>query len=170
MGEPGRPIVFRDEEAERRARRARALGQLLDNSLPIPGTGRRIGLDAIIGLVPGVGDLIGAVLSGYIVLEAARAQVPALTLARMLGNIAIDTLAGVVPALGDVFDAAWKANLKNAALLERHVATTQGAVTRERGVVGVSLLAVAILVLIAGAGVALGIFVARLLWNVVGTR
>ena len=144
----------------------RALGQLLDNSLPIPGTGRRIGLDAIIGLIPGIGDFIGAALSGYIVLEAARAQVSPVMLARMLGNIAVDTLIGIVPALGDIFDAAWKANARNAALLERHVASTRGVVRKERGVVGVSVLAIAILILIVGAGIALGIFVARLLWNV----
>ena len=88
----------------------RVLAKLLDNSISIPGTGWKIGFDPIIGLIPGIGDLIGAVMSGYIILEAARAEIPTLTLARMLGNVGIDTLLGAVPALGDLFDAACTAS------------------------------------------------------------
>jgi hypothetical protein len=147
-----------------RTRRVRVLSKLLDNSIPIPGTGYKIGLDPIIGLIPGIGDLLGAVLSGYIILEAARAEVPAFTLARMLVNVGVDTLVGAVPALGDVFDAAWKSNTKNVALLERHLAraptTGDG-----RGAAGAMVAAVLALMLIVGAGLALGIFAARLLWG-----
>ncbi|HEY0527301.1 MAG TPA: DUF4112 domain-containing protein [Gemmatimonadaceae bacterium] len=151
-----------------RTKRVRMLGKLLDNSISIPGTGWKIGLDPIIGLIPGVGDLIGAVLSGYIILEAARAEVPAFTLARMLVNVGIDTLVGAVPALGDVFDAAWKSNTKNVALLERHLSsvdevTLSGA--KRSSSVGAIIVALLVLVAIVGAGLALGIFVARLLWN-----
>jgi hypothetical protein len=138
---------------------------LLDNAIPIPGTNWKIGLDPIIGLIPGVGDMIGAVLSGYIVLEAVRAEVPAFTLARMLVNVGIDTLLGAVPALGDVFDAAWKSNVMNVALLERHLVATGGAPPKRRNVVGLMALALIVLVLIVGAGVALGVFAARLLWG-----
>jgi hypothetical protein len=148
-----------------RARRIRALAQLLDNSIQIPGTSWRFGFDAIVGLIPVVGDLIGGVLSGYIILEAARAEVPTLTLARMLANVGIDTLVGSVPALGDLFDAAWKANIKNVALLERHLAVTVTPASKTRGVIGAAILAVLVLVLIVGAGLALGILVARLLWG-----
>jgi hypothetical protein len=103
-------------------RRARAVARLLDSSIPIPGTGRRIGIDPILGLIPFVGDFGGAILSGYIVLAAAQAGAPTVTLIRMIGNVGLDSLVGAVPLLGDLFDAAWKANSKNVALLERHVA------------------------------------------------
>jgi hypothetical protein len=145
------------------------LARLLDNSIPVPGTTWKIGLDPIIGLIPGIGDLIGAVMSGYIILEAVRADVPTLTLTRMLVNVGIDTLLGAVPALGDVFDAAWKSNTMNVALLERHVAGTESvsvaSPVKSRNVLGVIAIALIILVLIVGAGLALGIWAARLLWG-----
>lgn len=106
--------------------RARTLATLMDSSIPIPGTGRKIGLDPLLGLVPFVGDFTGALVSVYIVLSAARGGVPAFTLIRMLGNVALDTLAGSVPILGDLFDAGWKSNLKNVALFERHLAADPG--------------------------------------------
>lgn len=141
------------------------LARLLDNAIPIPGTSWKIGLDPIIGLIPGIGDLVSAVLSGYIILEAARADIPTLTLAKMLGNVGIDTLFGAVPALGDVFDAAWKSNTKNVALLQRHLEVTVTPVPAKRSVVGRTILAGVVLVLIVGAGLGLGIYVARLLWG-----
>ncbi|MEA2764013.1 MAG: hypothetical protein QOK07_417 [Gemmatimonadaceae bacterium] len=152
-----------------RVRRVRTVARLLDNAISIPGTSWKLGLDPIIGLIPGVGDMVGAVLSGYIVLEAVRAEVPTFTLARMLVNVGVDTLLGAVPALGDVFDAAWKSNTMNVALLERHLMSTGSVPTKRSSVVGVMALALIALVLIVGAGVALGIFVARLLWGL-GTR
>jgi hypothetical protein len=148
-----------------RTRRVRVLARLLDNAITIPGTRWKIGLDPVIGLIPGIGDMVGAVLSGYIVLEAVRAEVPTFTLARMLVNVGIDTLLGAVPAVGDVFDAAWKSNMMNVALLERHLVATGGAPPQRRNVIGVMALALIVLVLIVGAGIALGIFVARLLWG-----
>lgn len=148
-----------------RIRRVRVLARLLDSSISVPGTTWKFGLDPIIGLIPGIGDLIGAVISGYIILEAVHAEIPTLTLARMLGNVGIDTLLGAVPALGDVFDAAWKSNTMNVALLERHLATTGSTRGKRRNVVGVMVLALVVLVLIVGAGLALGIFGARLLWG-----
>jgi Domain of unknown function (DUF4112) len=164
-----RQSILGDDPASR-TKRVRVLAKLLDNSIAIPGTGWKIGFDPIVGLIPGIGDLIGAILSGYIVLEAARAEVPAYTLARMLVNVGIDTLLGAIPAVGDVFDAAWKSNTKNVALLERHLAGDKAAIAREkRNVVGMIVLAVIILILIVGAGLALGIYVARLLWGL-GTR
>ena len=156
------------DDAASRTRRVRVLAKLLDNSIGIPGTGWKIGFDPIVGLIPGIGDLIGAVLSGYIILEAARAEVPSFTLARMLMNVGIDTLLGAVPALGDVFDAAWKSNMKNVALLERHL--SRGAASSgKRGVGGAMVLALLALLLIVAGGLALGIFAARLLWGL-GTR
>lgn len=119
---PVRDLQPADGRSERSLARARSMAKLLDSSLTIPGTGRKIGLDPLLGLVPFVGDFIGALLSGYIVLAAARAGVPTFTLIRMLANVGADTLAGSIPILGDVFDAAWKSNAKNVALFEKHVA------------------------------------------------
>ena len=105
-------------EASRRLRRLRTLAWFFDQSIPI---GRwRIGVDPIIGLLPGVGDWIGGVVSCYVVYEAARLGLPAPILARMGLNILTETLLGSVPVLGDVFDFAWKANVRNLALVERH--------------------------------------------------
>lgn len=143
-----------------RLRRLRGLGQLLDNSIPIPGTRRRFGLDAVIGLLPGVGDGIGAVLSSYIIVEAARYGLPRTTLLRMAANVGIEALVGVVPLLGDLFDAGWKANLRNLALLESHLELPSGARRASRlwvaGVVGgLVLLLVGIALLAVWLGTAL---------------
>jgi hypothetical protein len=148
-----------------RIRRVRVLARLLDSSIPVPGTKWKIGFDPIVGLIPGIGDVIGAVLSGYIILEAARMEVPTFTLARMLVNVGIDTVLGAVPGVGDVFDAAWKSNMMNVALLERHLTATGDAPPKRHNVLGLMALAVVVLVLILGAGLALGIFAARLLWG-----
>src|SRR4051812_12616353 len=153
-----------------RLKRVRLLAKALDNSITIPGIGRKIGLDPIIGLIPGIGDVIGAAMSGYIILEAARAEASALTLARMVVNVGIDTALGAIPALGDLFDAAWKSNTKNVALLERHLAAgAPAAGTTKHGNIGMMALILVALVVILGAGLALSIYTARLLWNA-GTR
>jgi hypothetical protein len=158
------------DDAASRSKRVRVLAKLLDNSIGIPGTSWKIGFDPIVGLIPGVGDLVGAILSGYIILEAARAEIPTLTLVRMLGNLGIDTLVGAVPAVGDLFDAAWKANTRNVALLESHLGSGNAPTARPRKrAIGSIALAVIALVIILGLGLALGIYVARLLWNL-GTQ
>src|SRR5690242_10040844 len=105
----------------RRLDRLRRVGWLLDNSIPIPGTRYRLGIDQLIGLVPGIGDLIGGVLSLYIILEASRMGVPRGLLARMGWNVAVDTFVGEVPILGDLFDIAFKANIRNLALLDGYL-------------------------------------------------
>jgi hypothetical protein len=126
--------------------RVRRLAHLLDTSIALP-FGVRIGWDAVIGLVPGLGDGVGTLLSSYIVLQAARLGAPPAVLLRMLGNVALEALAGAVPLVGDVFDAAWKANVRNARLLEAHVATPGAArVSSTARVVAVVLLLVALLV------------------------
>jgi len=104
--------------------RLRQVAELYDAGIRIPGTRFHIGLDPIIGLIPGLGDLIGAGVALWIVAEAIRLGASGFVLFRMLVNIAIDTLGGAIPVAGDVFDALWKANLKNVRLLERHLATT----------------------------------------------
>ena len=102
-------------------RRASALAALLDDAIRIPGTSIRFGLDPVIGLVPGLGDLLGGAASAYIILEAARAGASASILVRMAANVGIDTLIGALPVIGDLFDFAWKSNARNVRLLARHV-------------------------------------------------
>jgi hypothetical protein len=94
------------------------LAWLLDSSIPIPGMHLTIGLDAVIGLVPFIGDLIGVALSSFILSEASRLRVPKGVLLRMAFNVALEGLVGMVPLAGDVFDAAFKANQRNVRLLE----------------------------------------------------
>src|SRR5437870_5488978 len=89
-------------------RRASALARILDTAVGIPGTKIRIGLDPVLGLVPGAGDVASAMLSAYIVLIAANKGTPRPVIWRMLGNIAVDTALGSVPVLGDLFDVAYK--------------------------------------------------------------
>ena len=93
---------------------------LLDSAFRVPGTNIRFGIDAIIGLVPGLGDLSAPAFAAVILITAWRMRVPAVVQARMVINAAIDMLLGLVPLLGDIVDIAWKANLRNLALLERH--------------------------------------------------
>jgi hypothetical protein len=99
--------------------RARTLARLLDSAARVPGTNIRFGADAVIGLIPGLGDIGGAALAGYLVILAQRLGVPRAVVLRMLANVAVDTIAGSVPVIGDLFDVAYKSNLKNVALLER---------------------------------------------------
>ena len=141
----------------------RRLAQLLDNSIPLPG-GARIGWDAVLGLIPGVGDAAGALLSGYIVVQALRLGAPAPVLTRMLGNIATEALVGAVPFLGDVFDAAFKANARNARLLEQHLAAPTSTRRASRAwVVGVLLA----LVVLLGAIIAVAVLTTRALVSLV---
>jgi hypothetical protein len=105
--------------SSRAARIARidALATLLDTALVIPGTGVRFGLDALIGLVPGIGDIITTALSLFIVHEARQLGAPGHVIARMLGNVALDGVFGAVPLVGDAFDVVWRANRRNMRLL-----------------------------------------------------
>lgn len=106
-------------DARARLQRLRSMAWLLDNSIPLPG-GFRIGLDALIGLVPGIGDAIGALISVFIINEARMLGAPRSVLLRMSGNVLIETLIGAIPFIGDLFDAGFKANMRNLALLERY--------------------------------------------------
>jgi hypothetical protein len=141
--------------------RARTLTRLLDSAARVPGTGIRFGLDPILGLVPGLGDVAGAALAGYMVLLGARAGASRTTIVRMIANVAIDAVGGTVPLLGDAFDVAFKANSRNLALLERTLgngAPSMGAAEppASRMAVWGSLLALALL---AAAGITVAYFV-----------
>ena len=102
--------------------RLRWLVQILDESIRLPGTNFKFGLDALIGLFPGGGDVVGALLSGVIIHAAARAGAPASVILAMLTNAAIDMIIGAFPVFGDAFDFAFKSNKRNLNLLERYLA------------------------------------------------
>lgn len=94
------------------------LANLLDSKFRIPGTNIRFGIDPVIGLVPGIGDWIGGLASLYFLVYAVTLKAKASVILRMLWNILIDIIIGAIPVLGEIFDVGWKANLRNADLLE----------------------------------------------------
>lgn len=99
------------------------IADLMDNQFTIPGTDIRIGLDPILGLLPGIGDTASLAVSGYIVHKAHKAGVHPFLLSRMGWNIFIDWLIGLIPLVGDIFDVGFKANRKNIALIREHFRT-----------------------------------------------
>jgi hypothetical protein len=101
--------------------RLEALARLLDSAIVIPGTRFRFGADAVVGLFPVVGDIISGLFSTYIIVQARRLGAPNWLLLRMAANTFMDTAVGAVPLAGDVFDVMFRANLKNLALLRRHL-------------------------------------------------
>jgi hypothetical protein len=127
--------------------RARALTRLLDSAARVPGTSIRVGLDPVLGLVPGLGDVAGAALSGYVVLLASRLGAPTTVIVRMLGNVVVDTVGGTVPVIGDLFDVGWKANSRNLALLERHLGRPEATKRASRAVVWGTVVALVLLAL-----------------------
>jgi hypothetical protein len=136
------------------------LAWLLDNSIRIPIINYRIGLDALIGLIPGLGDTAGMLLSSFILMQAVRLGVPRATLLRMVFNIAIEALVGMIPIFGDIFDATFKANARNVRLLTQAVDSQRAgrrfSQSTEKGAIALVIGALAgIIVLFVGAGVAL---------------
>lgn len=148
-----------------RAAGVRSLARLLDAAVGIPGTKIRFGLDALIGLVPGVGDLAGAAMSGYIVLTAARLGTPKPVLLRMVMNVAIDALIGAVPLIGDLFDVGWRANTRNTALIDKYL---EAPVATKKSSIGVVAGVAALLVLVAIGAIALTVAVVRLVGAAIG--
>jgi hypothetical protein len=123
------------------------LAHVLDDWFRIPGTGIRFGLDGIIGLVPGIGDVITGVASCVIVLAGWIRGIPYVALLRMLANLAMDVLIGSIPLLGDAFDIAWKANRRNYALLTRHLAEPRKHTWRDWIFLSLLMLTLALLLL-----------------------
>lgn len=107
--------------AERIAR-IEALAALLDTAFVFPGTNFRFGVDALIGIIPGIGDALTTAISLWLVKEARALGAPGHLIARMLGNIVIDGVVGAVPLVGDAFDLVWKSNRRNLHLLRKHLA------------------------------------------------
>jgi hypothetical protein len=154
-----RPVATVGTHLPRELERLKRLSRLLDSAIGIPGTRYRFGLDAIVGLVPGIGDAIGAIFSTYIIFQAARLGASNAILTRMIGNVAVDTIVGEIPLLGDLFDVGFKSNLRNLSLLEQHVHRPAAAKAQSRRVLLV--LGVGLLALLVGI-VALGVVVAQL--------
>lgn len=102
-------------------KRIRKLSRLMDSAIGIPGTKFRIGIDPIIGLVPGLGDLVATAFSAYIIILATQLGIPSRTLWKMIFNIGLEAVVGTVPLIGDLFDAYYKSNLRNVAILEEHL-------------------------------------------------
>ncbi|MCC5659963.1 MAG: DUF4112 domain-containing protein [Nostoc sp.] len=105
--------------------RIRKLSRLMDTSIRIPLTGFRIGIDPIIGLVPGAGDLISTAFSAYIIFLATRFGIPRQDLAKMIFNVGLEAVVGTVPLVGDLFDAFYKSNIRNLAILEQHLTVVE---------------------------------------------
>ncbi|MBD2614517.1 hypothetical protein VF14_20025 [Nostoc linckia z18] len=105
--------------------RIRKLSRLMDTSIRIPLTGFHIGLDPIIGLVPGAGDLISTAFSAYIIFLATQFGIPNRDLAKMIFNVGLETVLGTVPFVGDLFDAFYKSNIRNLAILEQHLTAVE---------------------------------------------
>src|SRR5260370_24872444 len=113
-----------------------------------------IGVEPLIGLIPGIGDLIGALISMGIVVRAVQAGIPRVAVARMLANITIDTLVGSIPVLGDAFDFAYKSNLKNLRIYEQSLIERRASTVRHWGF----FIALFLVVAVAVAGIAIGVF------------
>jgi Domain of unknown function (DUF4112) len=135
----------------------RKLEILLDEAFPIPGTHIRFGLDAIVGLVPGIGDVLAGLFSLLIPLAAWIRGVPYVTLVRMAANLGVGVLVGSIPILGDAFDIAWKPNCRNYRLLTRHLGAPRQHTWRDW---------IFLLILAAALGLVFAIPVALALWLV----
>ena len=143
--------------------RLRRISRVLDNAIPVPGTKLRLGLDPILGLLPGGGDMITGGISAYIVVEAARMGIPREVLLKMVGNIVVDSFAGTIPVLGDLFDVGWKSNLKNIELLEKHLQITETTKSDKLFIIGLILLLTVIVLGFA----TITFFSVRFFWNLI---
>jgi hypothetical protein len=103
--------------------RVTLVANLMDSAFIIPGLNRRVGLDAILGLIPGVGDALSAALASYIIWEARQLGLPRWKIARMVANVAVDTAIGAIPLAGDVFDVFFKSNQRNLRIIHEHLGT-----------------------------------------------
>jgi len=135
---------------EQKVAHLRAIARFLDDSIPLPGTTYRVGVEPIIGLVPGLGDFFGVSTSAYIILRAADLGVSTSTLVRMIINLAIDGTLGSVPIFGDLFDVVWKANMRNIALLEAEIVKNAPLKSSKVFVAGAAVALILVMTLIFG--------------------
>lgn len=114
------PELITNSSRHERLEQLGKFAELMDGQFRIPGTNIQFGLDAIIGLVPGIGDLVCGAMSMWLISEARQMGAPQWLIARMIWNVAVEVGVGAVPVVGDLFDVAWKANRKNIQLLRQH--------------------------------------------------
>ena len=136
-----------DAATRRRRERLERFAYFLDDAVRIPGTKRRVGFDALLGLLPGVGDAAGAFLSSYILYQGARLGVSFSTLVRMALNIGLETLFGAIPFAGDLFDFVFKANDRNVRLIERYLDAPERTRRSSRTLLTVTAAALTLLIL-----------------------
>jgi hypothetical protein len=161
----GKPAADAGPHGRRDLERLRALQWLFDQAFPIPGTKWRFGVDALFGLVPGLGDVAGALVAVYALRVARNLGAPQVIQAHMLTNIALDALVGMIPLLGDIFDFAFKAQTRNLALLDAWLGSPTRTVRKSRR--GLFLIPLAIIIVFATL-TALGIWMLYLLFRWVG--
>jgi uncharacterized protein DUF4112 len=164
-GPHGGPGGGREQRGRRALEQLRVVTRLFDQAFSVPGTRWRFGLDALIGLVPGLGDVAGAVVATYALHVARKLDAPGVVQLRLLTNIALDALIGIVPVLGDIFDFAFKAQTRNLALLDAWVASPERTARRSRR--GLLLIPIAIIFVFATV-TALGVWMLYLLIHWLG--
>ena len=114
-----------EEQNEEKLLRLKLLGNRLDEIITIPGTKYKIGIDPIIGIFPVIGDLLGSIISIYIIYSGSKMGVSSQVIAKMSLNLGIDFTVGLIPIFGDIFDMGWKANKKNIELIEKNINQTK---------------------------------------------
>jgi len=114
-----------EEQNEEKLLRLKLLGNRLDEIITIPGTKYKIGIDPIIGIFPVIGDLLGSIISIYIIYSGSKMGVSSQVIAKMCLNLGIDFTVGLIPVFGDIFDMGWKANKKNIELIEKNINQTK---------------------------------------------
>lgn len=155
--EPYSPDPYPVEPRQRSGlERVRALSRLLDNAIAVPGTDYRFGIDPLIGLLPGGGDTFTGLISAYIIWEAALMGLPRSTLIRMTWNVLLEVIVGTIPFIGDLFDFAWKANARNARLLEKHLAHPR---TSRRADRAFALVLIGLILLVVMAAIGLSVWI-----------
>ena len=148
----GRVASVRSPEADQIRKNLQQLAWLLDSSIPVPGTRLTVGIDALIGLFPVIGDLIGVALSSYILSQAAKLGAPRSVLWRIAFNIAVEGVVGIIPFAGDVFDAAFKANQRNVQLLDAWLDAPRRTERSTRTFAALLVLALVTVLLLVGLG------------------
>jgi hypothetical protein len=157
-----KPLAKTDQSPDPLARDLDQLARWMDSVFRIPGLGLRFGLDVILGLIPGAGDIATSLVSIYIFTAANRIGVPRITLVRMALNIIIDLVVGAVPFVGDAFDVYWKSNQRNVELLRRHVEANPTAARKLRTADRLFVVALAIIVLVfVAASTVVAFFIAK---------
>ncbi len=147
-GTPGTPGMSGAPQINRRWADVRQMADLLDSRFRIPGTQQTFGVDAVLGLIPGVGDVVGLAAGGVVITNAVRLGARGWTLVQMLVNMVLDATIGSVPVAGTIFDVFYKANNRNVALLEEHVRDAQTARTQARRTVLRSITAVVVVTVV----------------------